>query len=177
MKVFDRILMVIFSLLLIGISLITLFMALGWTIPLDYLNTVFSSLSNRWIIGITSIIILIGAINVVLANLMGRPVTQTKVGVSDYGEIRITLSAVEALVKKAASQIKGVREVKPVIKCTPPGISIFLRTSMLPGTEIPNAAQELQSTVKNFLEQTAGLNIVDINVLIHVFQDTKSRVD
>ncbi|ATW24031.1 hypothetical protein DCMF_03805 [Candidatus Formimonas warabiya] len=179
MKVFNKFLAIIFSVLLAIISLITLFMALGWTTPLDYLNSAFSSFNLRWIIGITSVVILIAALNLFFVNFVSHPVTHTKIDQNDQGEISITLPAVEALVKKAAFQIKGVREVKPVIKCTPEGIAIFMRTGMQPGTVIPQSAQELQAAVKAYLEQTAGLQVVETKVLITNVssQENKSRVD
>jgi len=178
MKMFNRLLVVIFTLLIGTISLVTLFMALGWTTPLDYLNHVFNSINNRWIIGITSGLVLVAALNLIFAGLLKNPVTLTKITQNDHGEISITIPAVEALVKKAAFQIRGVKEVKPLIKCTPQGIAVFIKTSMQPGTVIPEAAQELQTTVKSFLEQTAGILVVEVKVLItHVFQETKSRVD
>ncbi|MGI6685069.1 MAG: alkaline shock response membrane anchor protein AmaP [Bacillota bacterium] len=178
MKIFNRLLVVIFSLLIGTISLVTLFMALGWTIPLDYLNQVFYSINNRWIIGITSGLILLGAANLIFSSLMKNPTTYTNIANSDHGDISITIPAVEALVKKAAFQIRGVKEVKPVIKCTPQGIAVFIKTSMQPGTVIPEAAQELQTVVKGYLEETAGIQVVEVRVLItHVFQEAKSRVD
>jgi len=177
-KVFNRLLVIIFALLIGTISLITLLMALGWTTPLNYLNHAFNTVNNRWVIGITSALIFLGALYLCLTGLLKNPVTLTRITNNDAGEISITLSAVEALVKKAAFQIKGVKEVKPLIKCTPDGIAIFMKAGMQPGTMIPQSAEELQSVVKGYLEQTAGLNVVEIKVLItHVSQETKSRVD
>lgn len=178
MKAFNRFLVIIFSLLMGTISLVTLFMALGWTTPLDYLNDAFHSFNNRWVIGITSVLVFLAALNLVLTGLLRSPVTHTKIAHNETGEVSITIPAVEALVKKAAFQIKGVREVKPLIRCTPEGIAVFMKTGMQPGTVIPQSAQELQEVVKGYLEQTAGLQVVEIKVLItHVSQETKSRVD
>ncbi len=178
MKLFNRFLAVIFSLILIIISLMSLFMALGWTIPLDYLNQAFVSDNNRWMIGITSAIVIICALYLMFSILFRSTVTQTRIANNDYGEVSITIPAVEVLVKKAAFQIKGVREVKPLIRCTPEGIAVFIKTGMLPETVIPQSAQDLQTTVKDYLEQTAGLQVVEIKVLItHVSQETKSRVN
>jgi len=175
---FNKGLAVIFSLLLATIGLVVVFMALGWTTPLDYLNRAFNSDNSRWIIGITAAVIFFLALNLIYVNLAGRPITHTRVSSNEMGEINITLPAVETLVKKAALQIKGVRDVKPAIKCTPNGIAVFLRTSMQPGTIIPQSGGELQTKVKSFLEQTAGLDIVEVKVLItNVNQEGKGRVD
>ncbi|MDD2496655.1 MAG: alkaline shock response membrane anchor protein AmaP [Desulfitobacteriaceae bacterium] len=178
MKIFDRTMLVIFAFLLIALSLLALSMAFGWTIPLDYLNSAFAALNMRWIIGICSIAVLVGGFSLLLTSLSSRPATRTKVVANDFGEISITLPAVETLVKKAAFQIKGVREVKPLIKITPAGTAVFIRTAMLPGTVIPESAQELQRAVKSFLEDTAGLDVVEVKVLItEVSQETKGRVN
>lgn len=178
MKTFNRLLIFIFALLIGATSLVTLFMALGWTTPLDYLNHVFNSLNNRWVIGITSLFLFLAALYLCFRGFGKNSILQTKIINNDTGEISITLAAVEALVKKAAFQIKGVREVKPLIRLTPDGIAIFMKTGMQPGTMIPQAAEELQLAVKGYLEQTAGLKIVEIKVLItHVSQEIKSRVD
>lgn len=178
LKAFSKFLVVLFSLLLAAISLTTLFVALGWTTPLNYLNSAFSTENNRWIIGISSVIVFIGILNLIFVNLLSHPETQTRVDTNEIGEISITLPAVETLVKKAAFQIRGVREVKPLIKCTPSGIAVLIRVVMQPGIVIPNVGQELQNSVKDYLEQTAGLRVVEVKVLItNVSQESKGRVD
>lgn len=177
MRIIDRIILIVFSFFLLAASLITFFMALGWTIPLDYLNQVFSSVNNRWIIGVCSVAVFILGIALLFGNAASRPVVQTKVVMTDHGEISITLPAVEALVKKAAFQIIGVREVRPLIKVTPGGIAVLIKTVMMPGTVIPESAQQLQTTVKSFLEQTAGIDVLEVKVLItEVSQENKGRL-
>ncbi|MGI6066539.1 MAG: alkaline shock response membrane anchor protein AmaP [Bacillota bacterium] len=178
MKLFDRTIQIIFAFLLIALSMLTLFVAFGWTIPLDYLNSAFTALNMRWIIGICSVAVLVAGFSLLLIGFSRRPATWTKIVLTDYGQINITIPAVETLVKKAAFQIKGVREVKPLIKITPAGTAVLIRTAMLPGTIIPESAQELQKAIKCFLEDTAGLDVVEVKVLItEVSQETKGRVN
>lgn len=178
LKIFTRLLLIVFSLLIGLISLVTLFMALGWTTPLEYLNNAFNTTNNRWVVGVSSSLIFLGVLYLFLTSILKNPVNHTNIATNNTGDINITIPAVEALVKKAAFQIRGVKEVKPLVKCTPDGVAIFLKTSMLPGTVIPQSAQDLQTIVKGYLEETAGLQVVEVKVLItHMSQETKSRVD
>ncbi|MCR6545956.1 alkaline shock response membrane anchor protein AmaP [Dehalobacterium formicoaceticum] len=178
MKLLNKILTLIFYLIIGIISLITLLMTLGWTTPLQYLNEVFNAFNTRWIIGVTAALVLIGALYLLVSAFLRDPVFNVKITSNETGEISITMPAVEALVKKAAFQIKGVKEVKPLIKHTGDGIALFLKVSMQPGTIIPQSAEELQTLVKEYLDQVAGLSVAEIKVLItHVSQESKSRVD
>jgi uncharacterized alkaline shock family protein YloU len=174
----NKILKLVFHLIIGLISLITLLMALGWTTPLQYLNTVFNAFNTRLIIGAISSLFLIGALYLIVSAFLRDPVFDVKIANNETGEISITIPAVEALVKKAAFQIKGVKEVKPITKYTEAGIALYLKVSMLPGTMIPQSAEELQAAVKEYLELVAGLSVAEIKVLItHVSQESKSRVD
>lgn len=178
MKGLDRLLLIFFSLFIAILSMVTFFVSLGWTIPLELLNESFNTVNNRWIIGVSSVVIFIFTVNFILSHIISRSVTHTKVHSNDFGEINITIPAVESLVKKAAHQIIGVREVKPFIKCTPKGIAVFMKAMIQPGTVIPESTQELQATVKKYLEQTAGLEVVETKVLVtNISQDGKGRVD
>lgn len=177
MRIIDRILLILFSFILIGFGLITFFMVLGWGQPLQYLDRVFLTENNRWIIGFSAVVIFIAGLAVLIGNISTRPSSRTRIITTEQGEVSISLSALENLVKKAAFQVHGVRDVKPLIKITPQGVAILIKAALIPGTVIPEAAQEIQTGVKGFLEQMAGLAVVEVKVLVtEVAPDTKGRL-
>lgn len=161
-----------------ALSLITVFMAFGWTGPLDYLNWYFNSLSNRWVVGICAVAAFIAGLVILFYQISARPPVGTHILGTEQGEVSISLTALETMVKKAAFQIHGVREVKPLIKIIPAGVAVLIKTALVPGTVVPEAAQEIQTGVKTFLEKMAGLNVVEVKVLVtEVAQENKGRLN
>jgi len=175
MKIIDRILLILFGFILIAFSLVTFFMAMGWNQPILYMDQVFTNLNNRWIIGFSALVIFGAGVAILIGNVAARPSSRTRIVTTEQGEVSVSLAALETLVKKAAFQVPGVRDVKPHLKIIPQGLAILIRASLVPGTVIPEAAQEIQTGVKSFLEQMAGLAVVEVKVLVTEVSPEKSR--
>ena len=91
---------------------------------------------------------------------------QTIVQMGPLGEVRVSFKAVENLVLKAARGSKGVQEVKTRIQNTERGLVIYLRAVSAPDQNIPQVTAELQQLVKNYVEESTGVTVAEIKVLI-----------
>ena len=94
------------------------------------------------------------------------------------GAVNITITALEHLVSKAAKQVKEVKEIKPNVKPLPAGIAIHLNASVSTESNLPFVTRELQDTVKGYVEQIAGISVLEVKVLVnYISQETKLRVE
>lgn len=94
------------------------------------------------------------------------------------GEVRIALTAIETLVKQAAGEIRGVREVQPSFFTLNEGLGVYLRTTVTTEESIPELSSQLQKVVKDHILRIAGVNIEEVKVLVeNVSTGTRGRVE
>ena len=85
---------------------------------------------------------------------------------AEGGEVRIALAAIDTLVRQAANQIKGVREVKPSFFRCQEGLGVHLRTTVSTEESIPNLTSLLQQKVTEHVHKIAGITLQEIKVLV-----------
>jgi uncharacterized alkaline shock family protein YloU len=86
---------------------------------------------------------------------------------SPYGAINISFGAIEDFIKMLKDYIKGVKELKPKLFLRKGGIKVYIRASLYSEDNIYAIAQDIQNTVKKYLQETVGINnIISIQVVI-----------
>lgn len=177
MKLFDRVLLTIYPLLLVFLSLIVVMTAAGWEKPLVYLESILHDPWIRVIIGVGAGIVLVAAIGLFFSNFSRNPVAQALIKENQFGKIQITLAALENMIIRAGLGVEGIREVKPRIRCLPSGIIINLNTMLTLDARAPEVAEKLQQVVKNYLEETAGVQAIEIGIRVEsISKEAQSRV-
>ncbi len=178
MRLLERTLLVVYPLLVMALAVIFLFMALGWRIPLDALVTSLDNSSFRWSLGIGSVILLILCGRLFLENFRQPAITQAVVREGSFGVVRITLHALENLVVRVALQAKGMKDVRPRVKCVSNGVVVFLKVVVETDTKIPEVTETLQRSIKQAVEECAGIEVLETQVLVeNIGQDQRRRVE
>lgn len=174
----DRIYIAIMALGYLMASLFLVITAIGWTTPLNTLVGYLLYTTNRWVLGITGTFIFVIALTLFFSSFRSKPDRISAVHETTLGQIKITIHALEHLVLKAAKSIHGIREVKPLLKSLKSGLVIELRVQVLPDVNIPEVTEELQKTVREYLQKTAGIGVQEIRVLVNrVSWEVKNRVE
>ncbi|MTI79969.1 MAG: alkaline shock response membrane anchor protein AmaP [Firmicutes bacterium] len=93
------------------------------------------------------------------------------------GQLRITLPAIEELVKKEALKIDGVREVIPKIAPTSGGVSIEIKTTVAPDINIPEISQQMQRNVKEYILEVTGISVQNVKIMVERISINRSRVE
>lgn len=177
-RAWDRILLGLMALGYLIASLILLFASIGWTTPVVFIENYLLYTTNRWVQGILGTAVFIGSLALVLGSIRKKPDRQAALHETALGTIRITLPALELLVAKAARSVQGIREVKPFLKPLPDGLLIRLKAQVMPDVNIPYVTSELQKTIQEYIQKTAGIKVSEIRVLVNkVSLDVKSRVE
>jgi uncharacterized alkaline shock family protein YloU len=91
---------------------------------------------------------------------------ESVIQVSEHGEIRIAVIAIENMVLRVIQQNKGVRDVGRRAVYTPQGLLIQVRVRVFPDLELPGLISELQGKVKGYIEEITGIPVVEVKVLV-----------
>lgn len=178
MRMRDRLMVVIYSLVFISLAGLVIAVATGWTVPMAMIEAVLANTAGRWQVGIGAALVGLAGLVVLLTGWRQPLLTQSLVQTNELGQTKISLQAIENIVLRAARQIKGVREVKPRIKITAEGVNISLQTMLLPDFPVPSVATELQQTVVQQLQQLAGLTVLHTDIIVdNLAPEVKTRVE
>jgi len=178
MSPFDRVLLICYTLLVTFFGLLLLFIISGWwQQPVYFLLR--STDAFQWQQYIS---FLIGVLLLVGLRLLWVSLTRSRSGrvvVHDYklGQVRISLVAVENLVKKVVYQVHGVKDVKPHVVETRGGMGLHIRAIVAPDISIPEVSKEIQQRVQAYILDTTGIAVNDIKIIVENISTTRPRVE
>ena len=128
---------------------------------------VYSDLHMRLITGLSglALILLSMAASQVISGKIQRE--KTIAFANPNGQVTITLSAVEDLIKRLANQLSEIKDTKAIVKATKKGIDIRMRIVLCSETNIPEFTAKLQDLIAGKIQEVFGID-EPINVKIHV---------
>ncbi|HPN73343.1 MAG TPA: alkaline shock response membrane anchor protein AmaP [Candidatus Omnitrophota bacterium] len=90
------------------------------------------------------------------------------------GEVTVSVSAIENYVKRVSRDIPGIADVKASAKVNKKGIFITSFVAVSAGTNIPEATENIQMTVKSKVQDMLGVE-EKITVTMHVVKILKDN--
>lgn len=185
-KMFDRLLLFIYS-FIVGIALILLlFMTFGW-IDYDhaenYLNNLYREAAVAYPFIVCGILLLLVSVRLFYLSIRRSTDRQPSIDRStDFGKVRISFDTVKSLALKAAGKIKGLSDIKARIRIAPAGMEIDVRAAVNGDTSIPQLTEEAQRAIKYHVEELAGVPVASVSVYVSNVAETaaplfKSRVE
>lgn len=178
MKTVDKLFLLLYLLLLTAILVFAAFIPTGY-ISTDLVETIVYGLQNGWIVSVIALILVV--VNLVFMAALFRGNKVQKFGVvklTSAGEINISNETIRSLVLKTAGQIKGVRDIKVMIRPGRDNIGIHIKVLILPDINIPQTVKEMQETVKAYVETVAEVPVGEVKVAVmDVASGTKLRVE
>lgn len=179
MSVGNRLSNVFFSLLGLALAIIIFAAALGWVMPINLLLKQLEIRDARLAMAAVSLVVAIWAIYSLQIGFRNKPEAKyTQIDNTEYGQIHITMEAIENFVTRAVNTVKEVKEVKPRIKILPEGMALLLKITILPDTNVPNVTKEIQEKVSQYLKEFGGIEVFDVEVVVEkIAQPVRSRVD
>ncbi len=165
MKTLARILLVIVGLLLIGGALFLLAAAFN-LIPQYCAGLLNWAGQNLLLIG-GGAAALIGLILLALglrspAKKVGNAVLKG----SEFGEVLISIAAVENMVLRVIQQTQGIKDVARKVTYGPEGLLVSVQISVMPDLSIPDLVGELQGKIKSYLEEITGILVQEVKVKV-----------
>lgn len=166
MGIFDRIILTIytvvimlFSVAIVAIALKPVSSELLWTSLQLYI-------SGKWEAALVGFVFFLISVRLLVTGVTPGKGRQTIIQETSLGQVQIALAAVENLVQKVTRQIKGVRSVKTYIVNTDQGICIHLKAVVSPESSIPSISDEIQNRVKNYINHVVGTQVADIRIFV-----------
>ena len=84
----------------------------------------------------------------------------------EHGTTAISMAALDEMIKRHCAEEPGVSDCFTALQSDEDGLSVGLRLSVRPETELSALAARTQASVKEFLEGVTGIPVKDVSVLI-----------
>jgi len=162
-----RLVLFLYNLLVLVLSGMCLAAAINRPEPLAYLQLALATPENRLIFGIVALLVLGFTLGMFVTILRKKPgLEQVVVKQGLQGEIAITIPAIKVLIMRAIKPIEGVRDIKPHVAQNAEGLVIKLHMAINPELSVPELSQQIQSAVKQYLQDIGGLQVAEVRLLV-----------
>lgn len=162
LRVIDRIALVISAIVGIAVSLFCASTILLNQTPIDFSDWIM--LGMFLILLICSFFLLCLAFRRGVKNKKSVSVQNTEQG---NGEVRVSVQALETLIKQAiAGNSEGVADIKTSIENFGDSVSVQIEMSINGDVHIPNVTMLLQSAIKGFIEEYAGIAVREVSIMV-----------
>lgn len=160
MTLLDRVFLAVIAFVLVGLSALLCLTIWGNDIMLHWLS------SSKLIFdgGVIALLLLLLAVYLLIL-VTRRDKRKFMVYPSEYGSVRVGANCVETLVVEAANQVQGLQQIKASISNVEDP-KVVLRVQVYPGYNIPQLSEELQEKVKEYVNNTLGLTISEIEIVV-----------
>ncbi len=83
---------------------------------------------------------------------------------SQFGEVAISITAIENLVLRVIQQTQGIKDVSRQVTFTQDGLIINVKIRVMPDVPMPGVTSELQSKIKEYVEEMTGITVHEVKV-------------
>jgi uncharacterized alkaline shock family protein YloU len=98
---------------------------------------------------------------------------------TNIGEIKISINSIENIALAASRRLNGIKDSKAFVTKHDDNVSVIIKIMVMPDVNIPALAEDMQSKVKRAVEDTSGVAVSDVRVVVdNIYTGyTKSRVE
>jgi hypothetical protein len=111
-----------------------------------------------------ALVLVLGLILLVYELRLAPQDTTIRVRDDGLGRVTVRRESVRDLIRHTIAQLPDVLQVDPQIDTGQQGLTIACRTSLTPDAHIPQVSAELQSRVKQAVEQHLGMKVANVTV-------------
>lgn len=186
-KLFDRIILALLLIIVLLFGLLLIVLAVG-VFPLsgmlEFIRQIFINQTYVIVLGVVGLVLAVIALRLLFAGggekkqIATQP-SSTLIKASEFGAAFITLSAIDSMVQKHCRANNRIRStISAVNPVKEGGVTISVRLSLMPDTEIPELTAELQQSLKEYIEKYAGITVREVGILVEdTASNPKARVD
>lgn len=97
---------------------------------------------------------------------------------TNIGEIKITLNSIENIALNTARRINGIRDIRAGVSKSNDTVSITLKAVVMSDICIPDLSAGLQLQVKKAVEETAGIAVSHVKVVVDgIYSSIRPKVE
>ena len=180
MKIIDRIILTIFSIIVLTESVLAIFLIFGWVAPQDLVAITTDALNNSTVYNIvfgSSIICIIFAIKAILfsssySKTQREAKKQDKIGEgvlleNEDGKLLISKETIERIANGVVEKFSNIKDSKTRVYIDiKNNISIIVELQILQSTVIKDLNSELQMRIKEAIKNATDLDVNEVNIKI-----------
>ena len=175
MSIFDRVILTIYTLVIALLSLIIIAFSFK-LVSIQKFWTGFVLLYGRWEAGILGFVLLIFSIRFLLSGIKSQKHNETIIRTNEVGSVKISLVAIENLVRKVIEDIEKIKDTNVKIQMENDDVVIVLKLVITSDVVIPELSSELQNTVREYIETHTGITVKEVCISIdNIFNPQKQK--
>lgn len=185
MKVIEKITLILYSNIILIMSVILCLLVFGWldiNIVLDLAKTVLiSETSSKIILGVSVVFILL-SIRCIFFDPTSKQQQKDKQGVllaNDNGKLMISKETIENLVDAVTKEYKEAKEISSRVELDKNNnVNIYVNLVVSSETIIKDLTVDLQNKIKEKVKQSADLEVKEVNITIKkAVQEKTSKIE
>ena len=179
MKFFTTLGIMFYAVVIIVIGLTFIIFSLNLILPQDInnlLNYAQTSSNSRLVIGFSGVVLILISFSFAQIILGRFQREKTIAFTTSSGQVTISLSAVEDLIRRLAGVIPEVKELRPNVVANKKGIIVDMRIILRSEANIPELTSRLQDITKSKIQEILGLEEQFI-IRIHVAKISHDEKD
>lgn len=173
MKFLDKFNLVLFSILILIISLIICLLSFGWLdLRLALNGVVFlatDGIANNIALGISIILILL-AIKSIFFNSYSKEKMKNKEGIlleNDNGKLLVSRDTIESLTNTVVKSFESAENVMTKVEVDSEShVKIYITLFVYPDAVIKELSNKLQTNVKETIKKSLDLDVTEVNIRI-----------
>jgi len=176
MNLFNRLLIILASLIILVSAAMVLLVTLGAFAPADLAPSAWfqdrltpyahlDSTTSNWTVGI-SIAVIVASLLLLGLELWPRSSGPRRLVIKQdgLGQVTMTRNSIRDIVNWEASQTEGVMEAQSRVADESDGLRIFCRVTLDPEADAPEVTQTLQERIKNSVEHHVGRHVSHVAI-------------
>lgn len=187
LRAFDRVLLAILLIVAIVFSFILLGMSVN-LVKYDVVDVFIASFyahpRNALILAACALVLLLICVKLVFAGRGGRAHEQkpaapasTLMQQTELGGTFISLDAIDGMVQKHCRAQERVRDCHSTLRALDDGVTVGIRLSVLPDTDVSALSTQLQASLREYIESLTGIHVKEIGILVEsAAEEPVSRV-
>ncbi len=185
MKFFTVLGIILYAVMIMVIGLALIVFALNLLLPADINNLLIlaqSSHNSRVVIGLSGALLILISFSFAQIILGKFQREKTIAFATSSGQVTISLSAVEDLIRRLSGIIPEVKELRPNVVANKKGIVVEMRVVLRSEANIPELTNRLQEITKSKIQEVLGVDeqiIIRIHVakIAHDEKDNRKKKD
>ncbi len=181
MKILDRLIIALFSLCILVLSfcLIVIPFNISGALSIGSIARLVSNMNRNYYYTLVGLLLFIASIRIIFSGFSrkdNKPIGSYLVTKNEFGEIIIYSNTIIGLVQNVVDKFSGISNIKTNVNLFEGQVEIELIGDVLPEINIPEVTKELQSMVKEYIENATGAKVREIKVKANNVVSAPTRV-
>jgi len=177
LKILDRVILVFVSLILLVIGLTGVGAPLFWDLSTTAARFGMFLATHPWETSLSGLLLALIGLHILFITASPKQ----EMGIvrdTTLGQVRTNIRAIENLVVRTATAVRGVKSVDASIRPHHDGVEIRVSLVALPDMNLPQISTEVQSRVEKYVREIVGVPVASVMVEVrNVAGASKARVD